>query len=60
MEALVSLFKENGIEFGNPWQHKIQYRTDYVDLDTTFSDSSGFVVEYHFQVSGGADLTKLA
>jgi hypothetical protein len=60
MEALVALFKENGVEFGNPWQHKIQYRTDYVDLDTTFSDSSGFVVEYHFQVSGGADLSKLA
>jgi hypothetical protein len=60
MEALTSLFHENGVEFGNPWQHKIQYKTDYVDLDTTFTDSTGFRVEYHFQVAGGMDLTALA
>jgi hypothetical protein len=59
MDALVSLFKENGIEFGNPWQHKIQYKTDYLDLDTTFSDTSGFTVEYHFQVARGSDLSVL-
>jgi hypothetical protein len=60
MEALISLFKENGIEFGNPWQHKIQYRKDYVDLDTIFTDTAGFVVAYHFRVATGADLSKLA
>ncbi len=59
MNALVALYNENGIEFGNPWQHKIQYKTDYIDLDQ-FSDSSGFEVEYHFQVAEGTDLSELA
>ena len=43
MEALIALFNKNGIDFGNPWQHKIQYKTNYIDLDTTFTDSSGFI-----------------
>jgi hypothetical protein len=59
MEALVALFNKNGIDFGNPWQHKIQYKTNYIDLDTTFTDSSGFEVEYHFQVARGTDLSAL-
>ena len=60
MEALVSLFEENGVAFGNPWQHKIQYRTQYLDLDTTFHDSSWFEVRYHFDVARGTDLQALA
>jgi hypothetical protein len=59
MDALVDLYQKNGIEFGNPWQHKIQYRTDYIDLDTTFSDSSGFSVDYHFQIARSANLAAL-
>jgi hypothetical protein len=26
MNALIGLFNENGVEMGNPWQHKIQYK----------------------------------
>ncbi|MCK4854076.1 MAG: hypothetical protein KAT31_07435, partial [Bacteroidales bacterium] len=59
MEALIALFNDYGIEFGNPWQHKIQYKTEYIDLDTTFSDSTGFEVEYHFQVAKGTDISAL-
>jgi len=59
MEALITLFNDYGIEFGNPWQHKIQYKTEYIDLDTTFSDTSGFEVEYHFQVARGTDISAL-
>jgi len=59
MEALITLFNDFGVEFGNPWQHKIQYKTEYIDLDTTFSDTSGFEVEYHFQVARGTDIRAL-
>lgn len=51
MKALIGLFKENGVDFGNPWQHKIQYRKNYLELDTLFKDDSGFEVNYHFMVS---------
>ncbi len=51
MNALIGLFKENGVELGNPWQHKIQYRQNYVSMDTMFSEDSGFEVSYHFKVS---------
>ena len=59
MEALFTLFNDYGIEFGNPWQHKIQYQTEYIDLDTAFSDSTGFEVKYHFQVARGTDISAL-
>ena len=26
MDALIGMFNENGVEMGNPWQHKIQYK----------------------------------
>lgn len=51
MKALVDLFKENGVEFGNPWQHKIQYRKNYLALDTLFNEGSGFEVNYHFKIA---------
>jgi hypothetical protein len=50
MNALIGLFKENGVEMGNPWQHKIQYKKDYLTLDTLFKEDSGFEVSYHFHV----------
>ena len=56
MTALISLFEENGVEFGNPWQHKIQYKKEYLELDN-FPDNSGFDAEYHFQVAEGTDLS---
>ncbi|MDT8402438.1 MAG: glycosyl hydrolase [Bacteroidales bacterium] len=51
MDALVALFKENGVEMGNPWQHKIQYKKDYLEMDSLFSDNSGFQASYHFNIN---------
>lgn len=50
MSGLNELFKEKGVDIGNPWQHKIQYKTNYLDLDTMFSDGSGFTADYHFEI----------
>ncbi len=51
MDGLIGLFQENGIEMGNPWQHKIQYRKNYLMLDTLFNEESGFEASYHFQIN---------
>nr|WP_319509562.1 glycosyl hydrolase [uncultured Draconibacterium sp.] len=59
MDALVSLFKGNGMDLGNPWQHKIQYKQNYVDLDK-FGEETGFNVYYHFQIADGVDISSLA
>ncbi len=52
MKALIGLFNENGVEFGNPWQHKIQYKKNYLEMDTLFKDGSGFEAAYHVQIAG--------
>ncbi|MCB0731217.1 MAG: hypothetical protein KDC88_09300, partial [Ignavibacteriae bacterium] len=59
MTALTALFQENGIEFGNPWQHKIQYKTNYLDLNK-FDEKSAFQVNYNFNISKDSDLTLLS
>lgn len=51
MDALIGLFNENGIEMGNPWQHKIQYKKTWLELDSLFKDDSGFEASYHFQIN---------
>lgn len=51
MNALIDLFTENGIEMGNPWQHKIQYKKNYLELDTLFGDDSWFEADYHFTIN---------
>jgi hypothetical protein len=51
MNALIGLFNEKGIELGNPWQHKIQYKKDYLALDSLFKNDSGFEVSYHFYIN---------
>ncbi|MEA3479906.1 MAG: glycosyl hydrolase [Bacteroidota bacterium] len=51
MDALIGLFNENGIEMGNPWQHKIQYKKDYLALDSLFGTTSGFEASYHFNIN---------
>ena len=55
MDALIDLFIENGIEMGNHWQHKIQYKKNYLELDSTFNSSSGFEVSYHFDINKNLD-----
>jgi len=59
MTALISLFKENDIEFGNPWQHKIQYKKNYLDLDQ-FDENTGFTANYHFQIAKDVNISKLS
>ena len=54
MDALLALFDSHGLEMGNPWQHKIQYRQEYVARDS-FPDNSGFSASYHFNISGETD-----
>ncbi|MFO7852731.1 MAG: glycosyl hydrolase [Bacteroidota bacterium] len=56
MEALNGLFLENGIDMGNPWQHKIQYKQDYLDLDSLFTSESWFNASYHFTIRENLDI----
>ncbi len=51
MDALIGLFNDNGVEMGNPWQHKIQYKKNYLALDSLFDEDSGFEASYHFQIN---------
>jgi hypothetical protein len=55
MDGLIGLFRENGIDMGNPWQHKIQYRQDYLELDSLFGPESGFQAGYHFFIRDNLD-----
>ena len=58
MKAMKQLYDTSGFKMGNPWQHKIQYKQDYLALDT-FKTGSGFEVTYRFQVDSKADLAGL-
>ncbi|MCK4991301.1 MAG: hypothetical protein KAS29_12470, partial [Bacteroidales bacterium] len=58
MDALLALFESHSLEMGNPWQHKIQYRQDYIVRDT-FPDGTGFSASYHFTIAHGMDLSPI-
>ena len=58
MDALLALFDSHGLEMGNPWQHKIQYRKQYLARDT-FPDGSGFTASYHFNIAAETDIRSL-
>jgi hypothetical protein len=47
MTAMYALFKESGLPTGNPWQHKIQFKQQYLEMDN-FGDDTGFTVRYKF------------
>lgn len=51
MNAMSSSFTDNGVMLGNPWQHKIQYKKEYLALDTLLKDDSGFEASYRFLVN---------
>ena len=53
MKAMHQLFDSNGFAMGDPWQHKIQYKQEYVALDT-FKTNSQFEVNYHFSIAENA------
>jgi hypothetical protein len=59
MNAMRQLFDSNGFPMGNPWQHKIQYKQDYLALDT-FKVNSAFEVNYHFNISDKADMETIS
>ncbi len=59
MDALIGLFNENGIEMGNPWQHKIQFKKTWLELDSTFTNDSWFEAAYHFTINPNLDSEKL-
>jgi hypothetical protein len=59
MDALIGLFTENGVEMGNPWQHKIQYKKNYLELDSLFNAGSGFEASYHFQINSNLSKEKM-
>ncbi|MFA5420183.1 MAG: glycosyl hydrolase, partial [Bacteroidales bacterium] len=50
MNALIGLFNENGVAMGDPWQHKIQYKKNWMALDTLFKANSWFEASYHFNI----------
>lgn len=50
LEATASLFKENGIDMGIPWQHKIQYKKTYLEMDTLFKPGL-LQASYHFYLN---------
>ncbi|MEI6899789.1 MAG: glycosyl hydrolase [Bacteroidota bacterium] len=58
MKGMYKLFEVNKFPMGNPWQHKIQFKQDYLALDT-FKVGSGFEVSYHFNVAQSIDLKSL-
>ena len=51
MRAVNDLFQMNGVDMGNPWQHKIQFKKNYLKLDSIFTKDSWFEVSYHFHVN---------
>ncbi len=50
MEAAIGLYKEYGLEMGNPWQHKIQYEKRYLGMDSLFEGKPGFTATYRFRL----------
>ena len=58
MKGMYKLYEVNKFPMGNPWQHKIQYKQDYLALDT-FKVGSGFEVTYRFKISPDIDLKSL-
>jgi hypothetical protein len=57
MNALIGLFEENGVAMGNPWQHKIQYKKTWLEMDTLFNNDSWFEASYHFNINANLDAT---
>jgi hypothetical protein len=49
MTAMYKLFELSGLKTGNPWQHKIQYKQQYLEMDN-FTSESWFKARYHFAV----------
>ncbi len=55
MDALIGLFTENSVEMGNPWQHKIQYKNTWLEMDSLFTKDSWFEANYYFNINTNLD-----
>ena len=51
--ATQRVFTANGFS-ADPWDHQMQFKTEWVQRDT-FSAGSGFTVSYHFFIGDGVD-----
>ncbi|WP_300599551.1 glycosyl hydrolase [Niabella sp.] len=52
-DATQRVFQQNGFP-GDPWDHQMQFKTQFVQRDT-FSRGSGFTVSYHFLADKDVD-----
>lgn len=51
MDAMYKLFEWSQLPTGNPWQHKIQFKQTYVEMDH-FDKSTWHNIQYQFEVDG--------
>ncbi|MFO7617327.1 MAG: hypothetical protein R6V75_08740, partial [Bacteroidales bacterium] len=51
MNAMYDLFSFSGLPTGNPWQHKIQFRQQYLEMDH-FGTDTWFKAQYRFRIDG--------
>lgn len=58
-DAAMEVFRQHGIERGNPWTVAVQFKSTLVAADT-FSANSGFEVEYPFVVEQDVDREKMS
>ncbi|MDP4174667.1 MAG: glycosyl hydrolase [Bacteroidota bacterium] len=56
--AAQKVFIEHGFPDGNPWDQKVQYKTNTLDKDH-FLTNSGFIATYHFTISEQFDYSKM-
>jgi hypothetical protein len=57
-DANMKVFKENGFNNGNPWNHSIQYKTSVLDQGN-FSEESGFTATFNFEITEKFDYSKI-
>lgn len=55
MEAMYKLFEWSELPTGNPWQHKIQFKKTYLEMDE-FDETTWHEISYQFVVA--EDMTK--
>jgi hypothetical protein len=54
--AALKVFKEYGFDDGNPWDHKIQFKSKIVEKNN-FAAGTGFTAEYKFIINEKFDFT---
>ncbi len=57
-DAAMEVFRQHGIERGNPWTVAVQFKSTLVEADT-FAAESGFEVEYPFIIEKDFEIEKL-